>query len=225
LKEWLATTLSEFELTDPVEEYLLGRGAKEASYHEMGIKTWGRPRVPAPDKAFRKRYGALGERIKGCLVCPFYTPTGDILGFEARRTNKKWLTDYRIFPRGKWLPVWLGTRRAMSKIRTGVDVWVVEGLFDLFALEWVVPEEDIILASVRAQMSFNQVQFIERLVEGFVHIVYDEDETGRKGASQAVQSLQRVDIPCRQVRYVGGKDPGEIWDTLGETGLKKAFRR
>lgn len=220
--QWLNESLSACTLTEPVEEYLLSRGAREASYLEMGIKTWQPPSSQAPCELFRKRYGNRGERLQGCLVTPFHSPSGKLVGFEARRTTKKWISDYRLMPECKWLPIWLGTNRAMQKLWDGGSVWVVEGLFDLFALEWVIPETDAVLASVRAALSYAHVQFLRRFA-GYVHMVYDEDETGREGNEKAIFSLNRVKVQCGEVRYCGGKDPGEIWDRGGEEALHLAF--
>jgi len=220
--QWLVEALENCTLTEPVEEYLLGRGAKEESYREMGIKTWQLGKTPAPCKMFRKRYGDRGERLRGCLTTPFHSPSGKLVGFEARRTNKKWISDYRLMPESKWLPIWLGTKRAMPKLWDGGSAWVVEGLFDLFALEWVVPEVDAVLASVRAALSYSHVQFLRRFAK-YVHMTYDEDSAGRAGTDKAIFSLNRVRVPCGEVRYCGGKDPGEIWDHGGEEALRLAF--
>lgn len=223
MREWLTKSLSACALTEDVEDYLLSRGAQPDSYEAMGASTWSPPEDPAPCADFRKRYGPRGERIRGCLVVPFHTPSGNVVGFEARRTDKKWITDYRIMPESKWLPVWLGTQKSMPKIWEGGHVWVVEGLFDLFAMEWVVPEGDVVLASVRAALSYAHVQFLSRFAS-FVHIVYDEDQTGQEGSEKALFFLHRVGVLCRAVRFHGGKDPGEIWDRSGEEGLRRVFK-
>jgi DNA primase len=65
-------------------------------------------------------------------------------------------------------------------------------------------------------------------------VCFDEDATGRgmaegrvdntgafhKGAKQA---LERVNVNVQVVRYRGGKDPGEIWDSGGRAALRAAF--
>jgi len=223
MRSWLQENLSRFSLSEEVEEYLLGRGAKEESYRELEIKTWAASSSPAPCKDFRARYGDRGEKLRGCLVTPYHSPSGSLIGFEARRTTQKWITDYRLMPECKWLPVWLGTRRAIPKLWDGGEVWIVEGLFDLFAMEWVIPSTDAILASVRAALSYSHVQFLRRLSTKYVHMVYDEDSTGRDGNEKAIFSLDRVGVPGGVVRYCGGKDPGEIWDRGGEEGLLLSF--
>jgi len=86
----------------------------------------------------------------------------------------------------------------------------------------VVPKEDVVLASVRAHLSYAHIQFLRRFAS-YVHMVYDEDETGREGSAAALSMLSRVGVMSRVVRYCGGKDPGELWDAFGEDGLRRIF--
>lgn len=230
---WLGEVLGDCVLTPRVEDYLLGRGAKEESIQAEGAVTWQVPEKDIPDAIFRQRYGPRGEKLSGWLICPVYSPKGALLGFEGRNTQQKMITDFRL-PASKWSPFWLGTRRMMSRIWAGGDVWVVEGLFDLFPLEWVVPETDAVLASVRAKLSRQHVAFLRRFCKGWVHMVYDRDETGRKGTVGfvddtgkrvwgALESLEHAGLRCRDVTYRGGNDPGEIWDSGGVEALNAAF--
>lgn len=230
---WLDDALSQCRLTDEVEGYLLGRGAKEEFIQQEGIVTWCRADSPIPDQTFQDRYGTHGERLEGCLVCPVRSPKGEVIGFEGRSTQRKYITDFRL-PPSAWNPFWLGTKTAMPKIWSGGDVWIVEGLFDLCPLQWAIPQEDAILASVRAHLSRNHVEFLRRFCKGWVNMVYDRDETGRKATHGytddqgkrhwgALDNLQRVGLDCRDKPYSGGTDPGEIWDLGGAPAIKKAF--
>jgi DNA primase len=60
-------------------------------------------------------------------------------------------------------------------------VWVSEGFFDASALEWCAPETDVCLASVRAKLTQQHVDFLRRFCRGMVNMLYDNDETGRNG--------------------------------------------
>lgn len=223
MQAWLTEQiLSSFSLREETEGYLLRRGARENSYQRLQVKTWGEPETPAPCKDFRKRYGEYGGALRGCLVTPFCSPSGKVVGFEARRTDPKWLSDYRIMPDSRWMPIWLGTQGATEKLWAGGAAWIVEGLFDLFAMEWVVPEGDVVLSSVRAALSFPHVQYLRRFAK-YVHMVYDEDSAGRAGSAKALKLLGQAGVPCRTVRFWGGKDPGELWDHGGEERLRTVF--
>jgi hypothetical protein len=234
---WLDSALTEMVLTEEVEGYLLGRGALEESYLALGVKTWNAPMsVPLGDEAFQAKYGPGKDQLDltGWMVCPMVSPKGGVIGFEARNTKKKALSEF-VLPEGAWNPLWLGlTPEAMRRIWAGGDVWVVEGLFDLFPLQWVVPETDVVLATLRARMTDKHVEFLRRFCKGWVHMVYDQDEQGRKATHGwtdqegrfrwgALKKLGRVGLRCRDVPYSGGKDPGEIWDKGGAPALRLAF--
>lgn len=220
-----------------VENYVLGRGIPESLAMRLGIGMWPeeQPEVEAPDSTFRERYGDYGERLHGKLITPLYTPRGQVLGFEARSMAQKALTRF-LLPEAEWNPMLLGLDfHATRKLYEGADVWIGEGLFDLGALRHVVPPEDVVLASMTARLSRKQVEYLRRYCQGLVNMVFDEDETGRKGIHGvvdadtgrrkwgALESLEFVGLTCRDIRYRGGKDPGEIWERTGTQGLRKAL--
>lgn len=246
---WLEPILSSFTLTEEVEGYLLGRGAKESTILGEGMVTWRTLPEPIPDAEFALKYGKYGEQLNGYLICPVRSPRGKLIGFEARNIHKKNIQDYRL-PEAKWIPFFLGTRTAMPAIWAGGDVWICEGLFDKCPLEWAVPSTDAVLSTVRAKLSNTHVEFLRRFCKGTVHMVYDHDPTGIKATGLpnvkdgitnkmisvgskdpetgktrygALAVLNRVGLKCREVPYKGGKDPGEIWDHGGVAAIKAAF--
>jgi len=230
---WLSDTIQQCELSEKVEDYLLGRGLKESTIKSEGMITWAPPEEPSPDSDFARRYGPYGDRLKNMALCPVWSPKGIIIGFEARAIDQKFITDYRL-PEAAWSPFWLGTRGAIEKIWAGGDVWIGEGLFDKAPLEWAVPETDAVLASVRAKLTRRHVEFLKRFCKGWVHMVYDRDESGRHGVLGykdetgkyhwgALDALRQAGLKCRDITYQGGKDPGEIWDAGGIVAVRKAF--
>lgn len=225
LQGWISESLSGLYLTDDVEEYVLSRGAKEQTYRDLGVCTWTLPETPCPDREFSKSYGPRGEKMEGFLVTPYYSPRGEIIGFEARSIYEKIVCDVRCMPKCKWNPVWINTNRAFP-ILWGSDiptVSVVEGVFDLFALEWVLPPEQPVLVSLRATLSPQQIDFLSRFCK-FVNIVYDEDPTGKRASEKALRALRKKGVSSKWVRYCGGKDPGVIWDKGGVQALRHSFR-
>ena len=231
---WLDDSLSKMTLTEDVEEYLLGRGTKESTIESEGITTWKQTDDVIPDQGFSDAYGSHGEKLNGYMVCPVRSPRGVLIGFEARNIHKKIIMDYRL-PESKWTPFFIGTRSAIPKIWEGGDVWVCEGLFYKTALEWAVPQGDAVLATVTARLSGLHVEFLRRFCTGWVNMVYDNDETGRKATIGwtdaesgkyrfgALDSLKKAGLKCRDVVYSGGKDPGVIWDTGGLPAIMAAF--
>lgn len=245
--DWLNNSLQNARqnLTEESEAYLLGRGVREPSIRSLEFGLWRAPSDPLPNDGtdttalFVERYGAYGQNLNDMLVYPLRTGKGDLLGFEGRTLvsgKKKFVTQF-LLPRSGWNPVFVGLYRAMPKIWAGGSVWIVEGVFDATALEHIVPESDALLATLRARLSFEHVEFLRRFLSptATVNMVYDEDETGRKAVEGytdektgkwirgAVESMKSVGIRCRDIRYRGGKDPCEIWENRGTSGLRDAF--
>ena len=246
---WLEDALKSMTLTEDVEGYLLGRGAKDSTIVGEGIVTWKPTAEPIPDPVFTRTYGNYGENLDGYLICPVRSPKGVLIGFEGRNIHKKNIQDFR-FPESKYTPFFLGTRSAMPLIWAGGDVWICEGLFDKTALEWAVSPTSAVLATVRAKLSDLHIEFLRRFCKGTVYMVYDDDPTGRSATGKpnvkdlstdkmisvgvkdpetgktrygALAQLNRAGLKCRFVPLHGGKDPGEIWDHGGAEEVKAAI--
>ena len=241
VEQWLDHALTSFSLTEDAEGYLLGRGIKESRVRDLGMVLWDSTRLrdPAPDPAFRDRQkgsGPCGERLNGRMCTPIRSPRGRLLGFEARTWGgEKRVTQY-LLPEAEWNPVLIGlTPSVMQRIWDGGSVWVGEGVFDMGALEHVIPSTDVAVATLRARVSDRHALFFHRFCRGWVNMVYDNDETGRqqthgyvdratnKRRWGALEILSRVGVRARDIPYRGGKDPGEIWDRGGVEGLRRAF--
>ena len=223
---WLASHLSGCSLREAHLGYFLGRGAKEESIAGFCIKTWQAMEEDAPDPDFCERYGDKGERLGDWAIWPLFSPRGRVLGFEGRRLPEKNITRF-LLPEAGWQPLWFGlTPEVMKRI--------VEGLFDLFAMEWAVPEGDVVLASLRAKLTDKHVEFLRRFCRGWVRMVYDNDEAGQHGVHGfvddngkkrwgALQRLDRVKVKAVCVSY-RGKDPGEVWNHGGVVGVQATFQ-
>jgi DNA primase len=188
----------------------------------MDIKTWVTALEPAPCKKFRKQYGSRGEKLGGSLIFPLYSLRSKVIGFSARSLEKKDYTYYLIEPDFHWNPVLFGFHRALPKIWAGGDLWIVEGVFDLFAMEHIIPSQDAIVAAGRAMLTDRHYAFLRRF-RPYVSLVFDMDEAGKRGANKVMAELDRLNISGRNFAYTGGKDPGDIWDQQGERGLKDSF--
>ena len=234
---WLEEHLATCSLSEEAESYALSRGARPETIREFGLVSWEPLPEPAPDEVFIKRYGERGEWIEDWLICPLTIPLGNILGFEARKLEEKKITQFKLMPRALWNPIWIGCHRSMGKIWGGCTIWVGEGQFDVYALEWAAPPEDAVLGSLRAKLTPAHVDFLRRAsLRGCrVKLVWDEDESGRKGVEGwtddtgkdhwgALKQLKRVGVECEDTRYTGGGDPGEIWDQGGAEAVIATFR-
>jgi DNA primase len=249
VRDWLDSTLrlsrEGLAEREAIEGYLLGRGLPEELIEGFGIGVWpgGFPDEvgAAPAEDFRKRHGPRGlggppktTPLSGLLTIPLYSPRGSLIGVEFRGIQEKKLTRY-LLPGSKWQPIFIGLPYEMERIWKGGTVWIVEGLFDIGGLRQAVPEQDAVLASLRAKLTDKHVEFLRRYARGGVHMLYDNDETGQRGMHDwrddtgklrwgALTRLHRAGVECRAIPYRGGKDPGEIWEQVGTDGLRKALR-
>lgn len=238
--EWLELNLARMSLPEDAEGYLLGRALREQRIADIGVVLWTPALVVGtpPDDVFPKQYGGrTGTYVAGFLAFPLRAPSGILIGVEFRSwQGLKRLRQY-LLPDAAFSPVFAGlTAPLMAKIWDGGDVWIVEGVFDMAAMEHVIPARDVVLGTLRARISHAHAKFLRRFCRGTVKMVYDRDETGRnmtfgyvdpktgKRVWGALDSLKRVGISCLDVLYTGGKDPGEIWDAGGVPALQTAFQ-
>lgn len=233
---WLARHFEGLHLEPNHEGYFLGRGAKEESLHRLQVKSWQNLTESAPNPEFTRRYGDKGERLEGWYLWPYLSPKGACIGFSGRKSGEKTLTRF-LLPEAAWQPLWSGlSPEVMQNLWQGGEVWLVEGIFDVFPLEWVVPERDAVLASERALLTDKHVEFLRRYTlthRQRVFLVYDNDDTGRKGVHGwrdengkfhwgALQKLKAVGITALEVSY-SGKDPGEVWLQGGLSRVQANF--
>lgn len=198
----------------------MGRGGKADTITEMEIVTWMSPDEPAPDGEFQARFGVHGEFFNDRLVIPLRCPRGQLLGWDSRVVGQKEASRYMLPGTGHNV-VFLGMPRMMPRVWSRRPVWIVEGFFDLLALEQCYPQEPI-LGTGPARLVYSQLQFLRRFASE-VNMVFDRDKTGRQGTERALKALRELEVECRDIPYRGGKDPGEIWDKSGLEGLRTAF--
>lgn len=230
---WLEAHLPRLTLSEDAEGYLLGRAGTPEGIERLGIREWEPAPDPSPNSAFNARYGPRGEALAGMLFIPLRSPSGLLVGFEARSRFEKRVTEFRT-PEADWCPVLIGAPYAAEKLWAGGSVWVAEGVFDLFALEMVAPPTDAVVATLRAGLSVRNADFLARLCENVVYMVYDNDEAGRRATlgwqdpntgkyrRGALDLLKRRGVRSADYRYVG-KDPGEVWSSGGSKKLRRVF--
>lgn len=226
MKQWLSNLFESGELYPDAEEYLLSRGGKRERIESLNIISWDSVKEKiSPDPIFNERYNSKDypNRLKECFCTPYYSITGEIIGFEARKFKYKWVTDFRLSPHINFCTYWLGADlRSMEKLWAGGKIWIVEGLFDLFALDWVIPESDVVVAAVQSKLTDSHLEFLRRFAS-FVNLAFDMDAPGRRGVYKAAPLLRKLGVPNRVIDYGPGKDPGEIWDRGGVRELKEVF--
>lgn len=231
--EWLGAHIASLELSEDCEGYLMGRGASPETVSRLGLREWTPAGSKAPDATFVERYGPCGEKLAGTVVIPIRAPSGTLLGMEARSWHEKRVTEFRC-PEAQYNPFAINLPRVAEALWDGGSAWVAEGIYDLSALDWCIPKTDATMATLRAGMAKNVVEFLARFCRNTVYMVYDNDETGRKATygqtdpstgkyrPGALDLLKRAGVRVVDYRY-RGKDPGDVWSKRGLSGLRKEF--
>lgn len=230
---WLEDRLASLPLGEDVEGYLLGRGGKPETLDRIGIREWEPGETPAPHALFQERYGTFGEKIAGRIAIPVRGANGVLVGVEFRAWQEKKISEFRT-PESAYHPFLINLPTAARVLWDGGTVWVVEGVYDLFALEWVVPPSHAVLSTLRAGFAPSTVEFFKRFCRGEVILAYDNDRTGRRATHGwidpetnkhhrgALELLQRAGVRVRDYPYCG-KDPGDVWRVGGARGLRESF--
>lgn len=221
MREWVEDALAQCVLSEEARGYLLARGAKPETIDSWGITTWTPPSEPAPDEEFRKRLGEHGEVFNDRIIIPLRSPRGVLLGWDSRSIGEKAVLRWLIGDR-PWCVCWVGLQVAMDKIWEGCDPWIVEGAFDVFALQHALPDEPV-LGAGPARLVYSQVEFLRRFCK-HVNLVFDRDTAGRKGSQKALADLQDRGVSCREIAYGrADDDPGKIWDRGGAEAMRREF--
>lgn len=213
--------LGGIEWTDHAEDYFLGRGAKRETAQAMQLGEW--VGCDVLDEDFRKKYGEHGDRMLGWYCWPVRSPANRIVGIEFRNPSPKEVIKHLDYDLAGESATWVCRPDSFEKLWNGGAAWLVEGLFDLLALEWAVPATDAVLACGRAALNKKQVESLRRLSPSFVHVVFDRDDAGQRGTDFAIKSLTSVGLRHGIVSYGGGKDPGELWSKGGKPAVLSAF--
>lgn len=143
-----------------------------------------------------------GTRIRGFyhgirVVLPVHDSKGDTLGFVARAVDDskpKYLYTYD-FPKrdvlyGERNVTEEVTRRIRQKDKSSVDLYLVEGVFDVLRLESL---GFLALGLLGAQMTSGQIESLKRILklldvggEIRIHIFLDNDDAGFRGAHDVI---------------------------------------
>lgn len=245
MQKWLEEVRKASTLSDDHRDYCLRRGAKKETLARLGLFTWEADYYPTLEEEgteasfFIEKFGPTGSGggwktdLNGWLAIPIESPTGLTLGFEFRNTSQKDVRKFHL-ERSKWNPVWVGIQGQMEKIISGSNVVVVEGVFDLFAMEWAVPDSYVVLSTERAGFTWEHKRFIRRWLHpgAYLNLVYDNDAAGQRAVFGdeemkmwgIIESLRSEGVDkVRSVKYKG-KDPGDLWDQGGPELLRSSFK-
>lgn len=214
-------------LDDRVLEALWSRGASPEQIIEFSLGYLNGVLPSGMPTEFRE-WSHDGAKLKDSYVLPLTNPLGAVSGFQFRsveKSNKGYLDYFLVRDE----PVLFGLGQAVPHMWGSDSVCVVEGAFDLFPVQRVLPYT---VSTITAKVTDILLRWLFRLVRK-VYLFYDADSTGRSACREFVREhqpdfehLQVMEYP-RGVTLPNGKlvkDPADLWEVWGDDLLGPYIR-
>lgn len=214
--------LTASQLTERETTLLYGRGVSDDQINLFQIGYLRTIPEGFPEEFLR---WARGVKLGDVFVFPLTTVTGAIKGFQFRSVEreKRGYTDYFL---SQDEPAMFGLHQAMPHIWKSESVFLVEGVYDLAPIQRHRPDA---FATMTAKIPPNLLRMLLRLVRR-IWLGYDMDQAGRKAAfgfarehGREFEQVKVVSYP--KIHRLGSnewiKDPGDLWETWGDTEVKK----
>ena len=210
-------------LGDFQRDALCGRGVSDAQIELFRIGYLNGNLPVLEDAAPFLKWAKTQDRLDDVFVLPLTNALGQILGVQFRHVNQD-RKGYMTYIDGHGEPVLFGLGQAIDSIwRTG-KIFLVEGGFDLFPIQRVLPYT---VATLTARVTTSFARFLKRCVQQ-VYLGYDLDSTGQSASARIVKKMGRdFDIQVvvyPQARMADGKtakDPGDIWEAWGDSRFRE----
>jgi len=204
-------------------EKLWARGASndQIQSFSLGVLTEGLPCECDPAfVAWFKR----GAPLEEAWVFPLTNTLGKVRGFQFRSTCPE-RKGYRTYLISKEEVALFGLAQTMSFIWASRQVFLVEGVFDVFPVQRVLPW---VLPTLTANVGVDLFRLLKRFVEA-VWIGYDADSSGRRGAKHVATMFRNVGISTHVVNFpalpsAGVKDPSELWGAWGSPRFEQFLK-
>jgi DNA primase len=215
---------SKGNLDDRVLESLYFRGVsqEQVNLFQIGYINKVLPDTQIP-KSFLTQFNE-GAKLEDSYVFPLTNPLGEILGFQFRAVEResKQYSDYLMTDAE---PVLFGLGQSMPHIWTLESACVVEGAFDFFPVQRVLPYT---IATITSKIRDNLLRWLIRLVRR-LYMFYDNDSPGLRANSDflnehgsKLELVKILEYP-RGVTLPGTKklvkDPGDLWEAWGDDKL------
>jgi len=214
-------TLVEFaqsKLTDRELEILWGRGVSDEQIREYKLGYVNARLPPLEGAEAFLDWCWQGRKLEDMFVLPMTNSLGQVKGVQFRHVerHKKGYTDYLV---DKEEPALFGLAQAMPHVWQTQWVVLVEGAFDLFPVQRVLPN---VIPTMTASVSLGLLRFLRRNVRE-IWLMYDTDKSGYEGArafvaenGQHFKYLHNPGLPRLKYEQRLTKDPAELWEVLGD---------
>ena len=241
-----ATQFFTQQLSNPITNYLHGRGLNEETIREwrlgyapdswqsllsfLRVKGFKEPEIEKSGLILKNpRYH---DRFRNRLIFPIFDNNGRVIAFTGRIMHDIILSKTEKPDSGKYINspetilyskgrVLYGLDRAKSEVRKNNMVVLVEGQMDML-LPWQDGVKNIVATSGTA-LTEEQLLILKRLTDNLV-LAFDIDEAGFRATKRGVDLATELGFNISIINLPDGKDPADfVKNNLGEfSGLVNA---
>jgi DNA primase len=215
-------SFSKGNMDERVLEALWTRGVSSSQIElfQIGYIDKKLPDIQIPPE-FMKQF-RNGESLEDSYVLPLTNLAGEIRGLQFRPVDRS-IKKYSDFFLTESEPVLFGLGQSMQYIWDTGSACIVEGGFDLFPVQRVLPFSfSTITSKVREDLLRWLIRFVRKL-----YIFFDADSSGLRASSDflnehgsKIELVRVLDYP-RGVTLNGKpvKDPADLWEAWGDDKL------
>lgn len=209
-------------------EELWSRGVSDdqISSYQLGYLDQALPPLPGADDFLD--WCHRGVKLNDVFVLPLTNSLGQIKGAQFRHVERS-MKGYMDYFAAEDEPIFFGLAQAMPHLWETDTVCLVEGAFDLFPMQRLVPGT---IATLTSKVSRPLYKLLRRNAST-VLMGYDIDKPGKDGTIHFIKEygpdFAKVKVPggqgahpwqdCPTVRMSNGKaakDISDIWEALGD---------
>jgi DNA primase len=215
-------SFSRNNLDERVLEALWTRGvsSQQIDLFQIGYIDKKLPDIQIPS-GFMKQFNQ-GENLEDSYVLPLTNTSGEILGLQFRPVDRS-IKKYSDFFLTESEPVLFGLGQSMPYIWDTGSACVVEGGFDLFPVQRVLPFS---FSTITSKVREDLLRWLVRLVRK-LYLFYDADSSGIQASKDFLNEHgSKVEL-VRVLEYPRGvtlngkpvKDPADLWEAWGDDKL------
>lgn len=178
------------------------------------------PDIQIPSR-FLKQFNQGGS-LEDSYVLPLTNTSGEICGLQFRPVDKS-IKKYSDYFLTELEPVLFGLGQSIQHIWEAESACIVEGVFDLFPVQRVLPFS---FSTITSKIRGDLLRLLLRLVRK-LYVFYDSDSSGIKASNDflsehgsKIEQVKVLEYP-RGVTLNGKpiKDPADLWEAWGDDKL------
>ena len=218
-------SFSRDNLDERVLDALWTRGVSSFPIDQIELFKIGYVDKKLPDISFPSEFLKQfrnGETLEDSYVLPLTNLSGEICGLQFRPVDRS-IKKYSDFFLTESEPVLFGLGQSMPYIWDTGSACIVEGGFDLFPVQRVLPYS---FSTITSKVRDDLLRWILRLVRK-LYIFYDADSSGLRASSDFLRDHgSKVEL-VKVLEYPRGvtlnskpvKDPADLWEAWGDDKL------